>query len=978
MNRTLLLLPATLCLLAAALCPAATYEVTSLSSGGEAGTLRWAIAQANADQLDDGNPHRIAFQAGLEGTIEVSEIEVTRDMILAGPGADKLTLSAAGNRRAIFVNRVDRFAAEGLRFTRSVAPASGGGIYGIAGEVVVRYCVFDGCVAARGGAIEMAANALLVSESAFLNCRSESHGGAIWNDSGDTGQGTSVANGTFYRCNAPQRGGAVWARGSVVDLSQSTFQEVTASLGIAAYAEAPTSPVAAPIASLVNCAVHRPSAYVEALAADASVLTSESGNVVARKLRLRAPAWYGAPAAAGAMPVPYCLPDLDSPVIDAGGPLNGLNLNRLDMDVRGSSRAGNPDAGAVEVRSLPAGGTLGLIDAINASNAAGADPVDYIALGSDATLDTALPPIARSVIVIGQSSTGDLIRVDGAGQFRPFTVEPGAVVGFENLRLTNGFSAGGGAILNSGTARVRRCWLVSNRANCGGAIRSVAGSRLEVLDSTFSQNQAEADSGAVEIFGGSADIENCSFYRNEANRGGALGFFSATDAAVRHCSFDQNSAVQEGGAIRVAADSAIALSGSAFTPHAPANIQNYGAIDAAENVDAGPGDPAFDFVSQAWLPFPALYPEQDSPFVNATFFALPRDQTGRLRFDHRADAGAVEWVAAHPYLALLSVFSDTDFDPSDCLPTAGSDIDPHGDLDGDGQGNYFELYFRGDPYDPQRQASVEFFLEPQGGFRFPAFRFQIDERLSDQIRFAMWRSVDLAPGGWSRRAASYTATFTYHQNVVARDQNAPVTAGGRGFYRLGIDDSDMPAVFPCLEPVDAVGNVADGGGFGSVAYRYRMGTYEVTNEQYVRFLNAVDFSGTNDLNLYDARMGTETWGGIAFDPAAATGKHYRSRDGRARFPVNYIDYFCALRFCNWLHNGAPAYVIASHRPVVIESGAYTLTGVIPSDPDAIARESGARYFLPSLDEWIRRTTSHRHRWSSAGSATTTIRSAPTP
>ena len=56
------------------------------------------------------------------------------------------------------------------------------------------------------------------------------------------------------------------------------------------------------------------------------------------------------------------------------------------------------------------------------------------------------------------------------------------------------------------------------------------------------------------------------------------------------------------------------------------------------------------------------------------------------------------------------------------------------------------------------------------------------------------------------------------------------------------------------------GNAADTTGFGSIGEVFRIGTYEVTNAQYAEFLNAVDPSATNSLNLYNSSMGSDTGG----------------------------------------------------------------------------------------------------------------------
>ncbi len=60
--------------------------------------------------------------------------------------------------------------------------------------------------------------------------------------------------------------------------------------------------------------------------------------------------------------------------------------------------------------------------------------------------------------------------------------------------------------------------------------------------------------------------------------------------------------------------------------------------------------------------------------------------------------------------------------------------------------------------------------------------------------------------------------------------------------------------------VGHAGNAADTTGYGTVGYGYRLGTTEVTNAQYVDFLNAV--AATDTYGLYNSSMGSGTQGGI--------------------------------------------------------------------------------------------------------------------
>ena len=80
------------------------------------------------------------------------------------------------------------------------------------------------------------------------------------------------------------------------------------------------------------------------------------------------------------------------------------------------------------------------------------------------------------------------------------------------------------------------------------------------------------------------------------------------------------------------------------------------------------------------------------------------------------------------------------------------------------------------------------------------------------------------------------------------------------------------------------------------------------------------------------------------------GAKYSYRTGRGLFPVVEVDWFDAIRFTNWLHNGA---VAGSGT----ENGAYTIGPPgefgYPSNASSIARNPGAIWFLPNDDEWYK-------------------------
>jgi len=134
--------------------------------------------------------------------------------------------------------------------------------------------------------------------------------------------------------------------------------------------------------------------------------------------------------------------------------------------------------------------------------------------------------------------------------------------------------------------------------------------------------------------------------------------------------------------------------------------------------------------------------------------------------------------------------------------------------------------------------------------------------------------------------------------------------------------------------------------FGAVATTFRIGKFEVTNAQYAAFLNAVAADDTHE--LFHPAMGNDGFGllgGIARF-GSSPNFQYAPRVAMADKPVNYVNWFDAARFCNWLHNGRPT---GAQDANTTETGAYTLNGA-NSGVD-ITREGGAKFWLPNADEW---------------------------
>ena len=141
--------------------------------------------------------------------------------------------------------------------------------------------------------------------------------------------------------------------------------------------------------------------------------------------------------------------------------------------------------------------------------------------------------------------------------------------------------------------------------------------------------------------------------------------------------------------------------------------------------------------------------------------------------------------------------------------------------------------------------------------------------------------------------------------------------------------------------VGAPGNAADANGNGAVSTTFQMGRYEVTNAQYVQFLNSADPLGANSLALYNASMTSNAMGGINFTGGAASGSKFALKLGYDNYPVVFVNIYDTFRFTNWLHNGQAS--------GTTESGAYTLLGgtPIPSNAGSILRSPGAQVWIPN-------------------------------
>lgn len=164
---------------------------------------------------------------------------------------------------------------------------------------------------------------------------------------------------------------------------------------------------------------------------------------------------------------------------------------------------------------------------------------------------------------------------------------------------------------------------------------------------------------------------------------------------------------------------------------------------------------------------------------------------------------------------------------------------------------------------------------------------------------------------------------------------------------------------------DTVQMAWDGGtsGYGAVPYQYQIGKTEVTSGQYAEFLNAVAKTSDN-YGLYNDLMDRNNEkDGCGITRSGSAGNwSYTATDSLK--PVNCVSEYDAMRFTNWLTNGASV-------GADTETGVYTLSGgsAIPANPTVgrnltvngttltgtgdLASYTGTVWALASEHEWYK-------------------------
>lgn len=181
--------------------------------------------------------------------------------------------------------------------------------------------------------------------------------------------------------------------------------------------------------------------------------------------------------------------------------------------------------------------------------------------------------------------------------------------------------------------------------------------------------------------------------------------------------------------------------------------------------------------------------------------------------------------------------------------------------------------------------------------------------------------------------------WTWGSGRGARLINARSVVGVLAFVAATLSASAFGVTIN-YQAIGNAGNAANTTGRGSVATAFKMQKNEVTNTEYAEFLNSQGKSNTN--GIYNALMGSDSANGGITQSGSTGAFTYSVKSNMASRPVNYVHWFSAARFTNWLHNG-------QLTSASTETGAYTLNNAITGN--SVVRNANANTYLPNQNEW---------------------------
>jgi large repetitive protein len=180
-----------------------------------------------------------------------------------------------------------------------------------------------------------------------------------------------------------------------------------------------------------------------------------------------------------------------------------------------------------------------LRDAVLHANAAGSASIEF---DPKLTVSATEPSPATITLTNGQIEISSalqiagpsnplLLQVSGNNTSRIFQVDAGPTVQMQNFVVTDGGSGNGGAIVNLGVLHMNSMVVKSSHASAGGGIYQTVGT-LTMTDVTVAGNTATGLGGGIDLQGGIASLKDCTISGNVSNGAAGGGIFTEAGSSI--------------------------------------------------------------------------------------------------------------------------------------------------------------------------------------------------------------------------------------------------------------------------------------------------------------------------------------------------------------------------------------------------------------------------------------------------------------
>ena len=510
---------------------------TCVAKIGDVKYESFADAMADANAADDAAAtvvinllKDVAYTEATDLSVDKNvQISISTDVTISGP----VTFNGQGITRDTYLFSVEKSGVltlkDGAAVKDVISTAGSNGAIRVVGTLNLDNVTVSGCKAPRGAVYAAAGGKITVKNSSFANNTATTSGGAIFVYAGDTTvSSAAIENSTFTDNTAESRGGAIYMTGAAADvvIRDSSFTGSTIDSGAN---DVSVNNGKLSLAGTVSMDVIELTAGMK--------VTLDEALTVAKTIKIDSTA-LGKEVLGGSR-VAECYTSFE-PVaggctIDENGVLKSTNIASI-----GSVSYASLDEALEAANAVTIAQTINLLQSVSyktpttltVNKNVQISTENDVTISGPVTLDG--KSVERTTYMIVVKAGGRLTFADGAAlKDIVTTASSNGVIRVEG----KGEVAFNGATVSGCTAP-------------RGAVYLAAGGKTTAKDTTFANNTATTNGGAIFVYGGdvsvsSAEIENCIFMDNTAStRGGAIFVTggAAAQAEIKDSSFSGNKA----------------------------------------------------------------------------------------------------------------------------------------------------------------------------------------------------------------------------------------------------------------------------------------------------------------------------------------------------------------------------------------------------------------------------------------------------